>query len=513
MIRRTAGLLAVLLATPAAAQDFSFNPPGQLVPGSGQGRVDDRVYVPGMLFPIEQAPSFANSQVWGHGGSQGPGGGQCDAANYSYPWSDNFCESRQWNMPLCPSGTGHQGQDIRPSTCENRRWWTVAAEDGTITNIGSYSVYLQSDTGTRHRYLHMDPGSVTVNEGQRVRRGDRLGLVSNSFDGTPTTIHLHYDLNQNVAGVGNAYVPTYMSLVRSYEQLLGAPAVPCATVARGGGVLDNQSPCFDLFGPPATWRHVQGEGQGGDLYWTYAWTHDNPSNWARWRLVLDAAGEYDVDVFLVAAYASSRRAIYGVRAAGRERDVALDLSRGAGWVRLGTFDFAAGGDQWIAAYDNTGEDRGLELRVMSDAIRLSPAAAPPPPDADMPPPPRDAAVGPGPADAFVGPDPPDAYRPPPARDAGGPDAYRPPMAFDAARPVPQGDANVNPGSMNLDGHIVIPRARDASLPGADGSPLPASQVRLEGGSCIAAAGRDGNARWWLLLFAPIAWASRRRHAR
>ena len=68
--------LAVLaLASSARADDFTFQPPGDLVSGSGQGRVDDKVYAPGMRFPMESGPAFANSQVWGVGGSQGPAGG------------------------------------------------------------------------------------------------------------------------------------------------------------------------------------------------------------------------------------------------------------------------------------------------------------------------------------------------------------------------------------------------------------------------------------------------------
>src|SRR5690606_9414724 len=83
----------------ASALAFDYHPPGDLVEGSGQGRVDDTVYAPGMRFPIENAPAYANSQVYNPGGYLGPAGGQCDAVNYSYPWRDNYCEIRQWDMP------------------------------------------------------------------------------------------------------------------------------------------------------------------------------------------------------------------------------------------------------------------------------------------------------------------------------------------------------------------------------------------------------------------------------
>ena len=35
----------------------------------------------------------------------------------AYPWRDNFCEARSFNVGQCASGFGHQGQDIRPVAC------------------------------------------------------------------------------------------------------------------------------------------------------------------------------------------------------------------------------------------------------------------------------------------------------------------------------------------------------------------------------------------------------------
>lgn len=211
--------LSALAPLASAADPFTYDPPGTLVSGSGKGRPDSKIYAPGMRFPIESGPAYANSQVWGHGGNSGPGGGQCDKENFSYPWHDNYCESRSWDMPLCPSGNGHQGQDIRAATCQKGVHWAVAAVDGTITSIGSYSVYLTAADGTRYDYLHMQ--DVQVKEGQKVKVGDRVGKVSNQFNGEATTVHLHFNIKQNVSGVGSVYVPTYLSLVESYETLLG----------------------------------------------------------------------------------------------------------------------------------------------------------------------------------------------------------------------------------------------------------------------------------------------------
>ncbi len=214
------GLAALVVASSAsAAPQFTYDPPGKLVAGSGKGRVDTNVYAPDMRFPIESGPAYANSQVWGRGGMNGGGGSQCDAQNFSYPWHDNYCEERSWDMPLCPSGAGHQGQDIRAASCKDRTHRVVAVVDGTITQVGSYSVYLTAADGTRYDYLHM--ADVAVKEGDKVKQGQLVGKVSNQFNGEATTVHLHFNIKQNVAGVGTVFVPTYMSLVQAYEYLLG----------------------------------------------------------------------------------------------------------------------------------------------------------------------------------------------------------------------------------------------------------------------------------------------------
>ena len=212
-----------VIPTDAAGTEFSYLPAGDLSPGSGTGQTIQPNYAPAMRFPMEMGQAYANSQVYGHGGYLGPGGGQCNANNYAYAWRDNFCETRGYSTPMCPAGVGHQGQDIRPATCQDALHWAVATEDGTITSIGSYSVRLMTDTGVRYTYLHLEASSLTVSPGDRVVRGQRLGYVSNEFGGTPTTIHLHFEIKMALdtgSGITNTNVPPYMALVDSYERLL-----------------------------------------------------------------------------------------------------------------------------------------------------------------------------------------------------------------------------------------------------------------------------------------------------
>ncbi|MFT7624576.1 MAG: hypothetical protein ACI9WU_003764 [Myxococcota bacterium] len=376
-----ASLLLLVLPSVALAQGtFTHQPAGVLQSGD-EGLASSQIWVPGMRYPLEESPSYPNSQVYGPGGLYGPGGGQCDASNYDYPWWDNYCEKRTWSMPLCPAGTGHQGQDIRAATCEKNKHWAVAAEAGTVTNIGSYSVYVTTSAGMVHRYLHMNPATLQVSTGASVNKGDKLGQISNTFfdsegNSVATSIHLHYDIRTYVANVGgNAYVSPYTSLIASYEALLGQESQPCDVVPAAGGVVDEQGPCFLKWGSSQYWRE-ENAGVGGHMFWTNAWDGASPGNWARWLLNLEAGGEYIVEVNVVSPWNAAKEVIYDVRANGQDYGLLLDQSTGDGWRLLGTWTFAAGGEQWVDVIDNTGETAS-DLHITVDAIRLTPVPVDP----------------------------------------------------------------------------------------------------------------------------------------
>lgn len=210
--------------------DASYCAIGHLVPGSGAGEQDAIDWAPGIRFPLDQAPAFANSQVWGVGGMSGPPGGQGDARNYSYPWHDNFCESRAYRTIVCPAGHGHQGQDIRPAKCCDvsgrllqDTFVVDAVEDGRISSIGTYTVYLVGDSGRLYRYLHMDMKRLMVEVNDRVTRGQPIGYVSNYFGRSVTTFHLHFEIKAPVTQNGTTvytWVSPYPSLVTAYANLL-----------------------------------------------------------------------------------------------------------------------------------------------------------------------------------------------------------------------------------------------------------------------------------------------------
>lgn len=223
----TVAALLLVLCHAAHADDhnFTYSAPGELEPASGSGVKSAQVFFAAMRFPLEEGPAYLNSQVYRPGGNHSGGAGdQCASVNYSYPWRDNFCEIRGYKTPMCPAGTGHQGQDIRPKTCRKNLHWAVAVEDGVIALVGSYSVTLQTKHGTLYRYLHLNMNDLAVKQGDRVKTNDRIGKVSNDYGENQTTIHLHFEGKDTVrwadGKVTTSFLPPYTSLISSYKKLM-----------------------------------------------------------------------------------------------------------------------------------------------------------------------------------------------------------------------------------------------------------------------------------------------------
>ncbi|MET0545270.1 MAG: M23 family metallopeptidase [Caulobacterales bacterium] len=219
------------------AGKFIYKAVGMLQAGSGTGSKDETVYAPGIVFPIKDAPTFLNSQVYGTGGMNGAAGSECSTVNYSYPWQDNFCEKRPGASRAsynCPSKAIHQGQDIRAGdaafctaikkvpAATRKGVKVVAVEDGDIQYIGAYTVDLRAG-GRIYRYLHLNMKALEVKKAQSVKKGQLIGYLSNDFGvdsaGKPvaTTLHLHFEIKQNIDGVGWTWVSPYMSLLKAYE--------------------------------------------------------------------------------------------------------------------------------------------------------------------------------------------------------------------------------------------------------------------------------------------------------
>ena len=243
---------------------FTYYSPGDILPGTGfrrKGGVADHTVYSKIRFPLADAPAFANSQSfmnWGNCEATGRSGAgtlggvrayrcrvngqmlvldESAPENYSYPWRDNFCETRNFYVGQCPGGLGHQGQDIRPAFCKQRIEGAnrcepylhdvVAVRDGVVlrapTQEALYIVVNAPNERLRFRYLHMLPKQFNADglvSGRFVHEGEVIGKVGNFFRRErATTYHLHFDL-QVPTKYGWAFVNPYMTLVASYERLI-----------------------------------------------------------------------------------------------------------------------------------------------------------------------------------------------------------------------------------------------------------------------------------------------------
>ena len=229
---------------------FTYHAPGRLITGTGfrrnGGRADYTVYS-NIRFPLAEMPAFANTQYYARRVPHGVA---------AYPWRDNFCEGRGYQVAQCPGGNGHQGQDIRASGCNRKSTGddrcgehhddVLAVRDGTILRArGQESVYLVVNTPTEHirfRYLHMRPKLLDfadVVSGRRVAEGELLGRIGNfSHHENGTSYHVHFDV-QVPTRAGWVYVSPYMTLVSAYERLIGARGAELSDmiVSAGDGAI------------------------------------------------------------------------------------------------------------------------------------------------------------------------------------------------------------------------------------------------------------------------------------
>ena len=238
----------------AQSPDFSFRPTGDILASSagrkGSGRADFNVYSQ-IRFPLN-APAFMHSQARRRSADNS------DQPDAFYPWRDNFCEARSFSVGQCPTGFGHQGEDIRPAPCpagsdpgicDPRKQPIFAVRDGVlIRSLRQQAATLQVNTQTEHirfRYMHMNPSVMdadSVLNGRAVNEGEQLGVVSNYLDHpNGTTRHLHFDV-QVFTRDGWLWVSPYVTLISAYERLIngrgreigpeiagtpaGAPATP-----------------------------------------------------------------------------------------------------------------------------------------------------------------------------------------------------------------------------------------------------------------------------------------------
>ena len=118
----------------------------------------------------------------------------------------------------------HNGIDIVPSPCNNNE--ILAFADGVVTSVqktgvqygtGCY-VRLKHSNGLYTLYYHLKSGSVCVNVGDNVRKGQKLGIIGTT--GQSTGIHLHFQIDK---GSSSTSINPYDYLFNVKEFLPNTP--------------------------------------------------------------------------------------------------------------------------------------------------------------------------------------------------------------------------------------------------------------------------------------------------
>jgi murein DD-endopeptidase MepM/ murein hydrolase activator NlpD len=98
----------------------------------------------------------------------------------------------------------------------------------TLETVGGNHVILDLGGGRFAFYAHLQPGSLRVKTGDKVRRGQVLGLVGNSGNSTEPHLHFHIsDANSPLGSEGLPYaLPSFEVQGRGFGWKPSSPAAP-----------------------------------------------------------------------------------------------------------------------------------------------------------------------------------------------------------------------------------------------------------------------------------------------
>jgi len=134
-------------------------------------------------------------------------------------------------------------------------------------------------------------------------------------------------------------------------------------------VVDDLDEGLQLGGPSAGWRTAP-FGYKGQTHWTYC-TDEGVSNWGKWIPQLPVSGDYEVFVFVPEHKAGTKHARYRIFHNGvDDESVVRQTDYTNEWVSLGTYEFAADGEEYVYLDDNTGDARSRGITIGFDAVKF-----------------------------------------------------------------------------------------------------------------------------------------------
>lgn len=248
-----------------------------------------------------------------------------------------------------------------------------------FANDGNY-VVLDFEDGTEALYLHLQAGSVTVQEGERVERGQIIGKVGKSgwiCGAVNEGVHLHFQIQRTCTSWYCQSIEARFDMLgdlgsaRRYRSTNCGDNMVCEIGAETTRVIDEHEACFRRV--TQWWWEEAREGVEDRWLYTYAIDAAEPDTQGWWRFSAREAGEYALEVH-VPPGAQSRQARYEVEVGGEIYGAYLvDQSAQQGWVHLGVLTLEAGSEGHVTLGDATGErySEDDKRRLAFDAVRFT----------------------------------------------------------------------------------------------------------------------------------------------
>ena len=232
-----------------------------------------------------------------------------------------------------------------------------AADNDEGDPVGNFLIEHAEHIGIQ--YIIWDRGSWRADRAD----GDKVRPYTGAH---PHNDHLHVELS---VAAGDAETSFFR------DGMADLPLPICEPLPVAGGLVDDAGPCFAAYGPAAYWRSTTAGGVGGALRFTHAYEADQPSNYARWEIVVSAPGTYRVAVSVPAGLGDFTQTRYvlwhGSRTATRYVDQTTAID---GFIDLGEFEFDGAGDEALEVYDDHPGPVAEGLRIVADAVRLTAVA-------------------------------------------------------------------------------------------------------------------------------------------
>jgi hypothetical protein len=255
---------------------------------------------------------------------------------------------------------------VRDEAEINQNWGSAAPVAGV--GADGFSVRWSGNFG--FDYTGNYTFTVTVDDGVRLWVDGGL-LIDQWHDQSATfsavralTKGSHPITVEYYEGTGNASIQLSWTTMPTPTGATPSPTGP----ATGETIVDDTSSGFQKAGPSDSWYEFA-VGYSGHIYWTYN-SVTQLYNSAKWVPSLPQAGNYEVFAFIPKSHADTKSARYQIHHNGQDNAYVLDQSIYFDkWVSLGTYSFAANGDEYVYLDDVTGEAYASR-KIGFDAVKF-----------------------------------------------------------------------------------------------------------------------------------------------